>query len=68
MSLAPLTEDPWWTVQDVADHFHVVPRTVHTWRYTRTGPHGVKIGRHVLFRESEIRRWEAECEAAEAAS
>jgi predicted DNA-binding transcriptional regulator AlpA len=65
MSLA-LTEDRWWTVEDVARYFQVPPKTVHTWRYTRTGPRGVKIGRHVRFRESEIHRWETEREDAAA--
>lgn len=60
----PALTDPWLTVADVARRFQVPVKTVHTWRYTATGPRGVKFGRHVRFRESEVRRWEREREDA----
>jgi len=63
MTAPALDTDPWLTVEDVAAHFKVPPKTVHTWRYQGTGPRGVKIGRHVRFRQSEVRRWEREREA-----
>ncbi|MET9067248.1 MULTISPECIES: helix-turn-helix transcriptional regulator [Streptosporangium] len=58
-------EDPYKTTKEVAARFRTSPSTVRYWRYAGIGPRGVKIGTKVLYRESEIRRWEQEREAAE---
>lgn len=62
MTAPALDTDPWLTAREVAEHFRVPVKTIREWRYQGTGPHGVRIGRHLRYRLSEIRRWEREQE------
>lgn len=64
---ASTIEDPYWTTGEVASRFRTSPETVRYWRHIGTGPKGVKIGTRVLYRESELIRWEREREAADGA-
>ncbi|WP_336208230.1 helix-turn-helix transcriptional regulator [Nonomuraea sp. LPB2021202275-12-8] len=59
------TQDPYRTTAEVADRYRTSPGTVRYWRHAGIGPRGVKIGTKVLYRESELRRWEQQREAAE---
>lgn len=58
-------DDPWLTVEEVAERLRIQPATIHTWRYQGTAPKGTKIGRRVLFRESDVIEWEHRREEAE---
>jgi excisionase family DNA binding protein len=45
------------TPAQVADFLAVPLGTVYRWRYEHIGPTGVRVGRHVRYRRSEIERW-----------
>ena len=55
------------TIDEVADYFRTSPRTVRYWRVIGYGPQGVRIGRRVLYDEDDVKAFEQECRAAEAA-
>lgn len=50
----------WWTIEEVADHYRATPDTIRYWRQKRYGPKGQRIGNHVLYPASEIRRFDRE--------
>lgn len=31
--------------------------TIYAWRYHRQGPPGLKVGRHVRYRQGDVDRW-----------
>jgi hypothetical protein len=47
-----------WTEDELAQRWRLSPRTLRNWRYLRTGPKAVKVGRSALYPESEVLRWE----------
>lgn len=51
-------DDVFLTTAEVAARYRTTPSTVRYWRHLGTGPKGVVIGRRVLYRESELIRWE----------
>lgn len=55
--------DPYSTTAEVAKRYRTSPSTVRYWRHSGKGPRGVKIGTKVLYRESELIRWERERDA-----
>lgn len=55
--------DRFLTTAEVAERYRTSPSTVRYWRHAGIGPRGVKIGARVLYRESELIRWEREREA-----
>lgn len=57
--------DPYRTTAEVAARYRTSPSTVRYWRHAGLGPRGVKIGTKVLYRESELIRWERERDAAQ---
>jgi DNA-binding transcriptional MerR regulator len=59
------TQDPYRTTAEVAERYRTSPSTVRYWRHAGIGPKGTKIGTKVLYRESELQRWEREREMAE---
>jgi hypothetical protein len=70
LAITPLTMaaspgDIWLSNGDLAERFGVPLSTVRAWRLNGTGPQGVRIGRVVRYRLSEVRRWEREQERAE---
>ena len=52
------TGDVWLSNQDLADRYGVDVRTIRHWRMAGTGPRGVRLGRHVRYALTEVRRWE----------
>lgn len=44
--------------EDLSKRYGVPLKTVRKWRYEGTGPQGFRAGRHVRYRESDVRRWE----------
>lgn len=61
----PRAQDAFLTTSEVASRYRTSPSTVRYWRHAGIGPRGVKIGTKVLYRESELLRWERERESAE---
>lgn len=61
------TSDPYLTTAEVAERYRTAESTIRYWRHAGEGPKGVKIGRKVLYRLSELERWEQEQAEAEAA-
>ncbi|SDY50791.1 Helix-turn-helix domain-containing protein [Modestobacter sp. DSM 44400] len=45
------------TTEEVAARFRTSPATVRYWRHIGIGPDGVRVGRRVLYDESECDRW-----------
>jgi predicted DNA-binding transcriptional regulator AlpA len=58
-------DDRWLTTRDLAQRYQSPPSTIRQWRFQGSGPRGVKIGRKVLYRLSEVLRWEKALEKAE---
>jgi DNA-binding transcriptional MerR regulator len=51
-------DDRYLTTVELADMYRTTPSTIRYWRHTGYGPQGVKVGKRVLYAESEIRRWD----------
>ena len=49
--------DSYMTTDEVAAQFRTSPATVRYWRHTGYGPRGIKVGRRVLYRESDVQAW-----------
>jgi hypothetical protein len=45
------------TIEEVAARFRTSPSTVRYWRHLGIGPTGVRVGRRVLYEETECDRW-----------
>lgn len=54
------------TTEEVAEIARTAPSTVRYWRMKGTGPRGRLIGRRVLYAESDVERWLAGEDRAEA--
>jgi excisionase family DNA binding protein len=46
-----------WSPQQVADYLGVPLATVSRWRYERTGPRGIRVGKHVRYRQRDVETW-----------
>jgi predicted DNA-binding transcriptional regulator AlpA len=49
--------DRYLTTEEVAEHFRTVAATVRYWRYIGKGPKSFKVGKRVLYRESDVNAW-----------
>lgn len=56
-----------WLPQ-AADRLGVKPRTLHTWRQRRKGPASFRHAGRVVYRETALAEYLAECEAADSHS
>lgn len=56
------------TMQELADREGVALQTVRAWRVTGYGPRGMKIGKFVRYRLSDILAWEEQQLDADAAA
>jgi predicted DNA-binding transcriptional regulator AlpA len=45
------------TTEEYAHLARTVPATIRYWRHIGTGPRGFKLGRRVLYVESDVRAW-----------
>jgi hypothetical protein len=45
------------TTDDLAAIMHAPPDTLRHWRLTGYGPRGVRIGRRILYRASDVEAW-----------
>ena len=51
------SEEKLLTLPQVADHLGVPLQTVYQWRTRGEGPRGIKVGRHVRVRRSDLNAW-----------
>lgn len=56
--------DPWLTTPEVAARLRQPESTLRYWRQKGIGPLSTRIGRRVLYRTSEIERFERAAERA----
>jgi excisionase family DNA binding protein len=49
--------EPLIDVQQLADYLDVPVKTLYAWRYRREGPPAFRVGRHLRYRRTDIRRW-----------
>ncbi len=45
------------TTDEVAAYFRTTAATARYWRHVRKGPRSFKVGRRVLYRESDVKAW-----------
>lgn len=45
------------TTEQLAERLQVPVATVRMWRHRGTGPKGVRLGRHVRYRASDLEAW-----------
>lgn len=48
------------TQEQLAERWHLSPRTLEQWRWLGKGPKFLKIGARVLYREADVDAWETE--------
>ncbi len=49
--------EPMLTTKELADYLGVAPQAIHDLRTAGRGPRGIKVGRELRFRTSEIQAW-----------
>jgi excisionase family DNA binding protein len=54
----------YFTPDQVAERYQVSEATLKEWRYKGTGPEYVRLGRHVRYPATALKRWEKGREAA----
>lgn len=54
----------YFTPEQVAERYQVSEATLKEWRYKRSGPAYVRLGRHVRYPAKALEQWEAKREAA----
>jgi predicted DNA-binding transcriptional regulator AlpA len=52
-----LTADRLLDTDEVAEYLGIPPNSLKMWRYRRTGPPWLKLGRHVRYRLTAIEQW-----------
>jgi predicted DNA-binding transcriptional regulator AlpA len=55
---APVRLDDLLTIDQLAERYGLDRRTLQNWRWQRTGPRGIKVGRNVLYPAAEVAAWE----------
>jgi len=53
--------EPLLTIEDVAAYLQVPVGTLYQWRTRGGGPVGLRVGRHVRYRRSDVERWLKQC-------
>ena len=51
------TDNQLLSVGQLAELLGVPARTIYTWRYRRTAPPGIRLGKHLRFRRSDVEAW-----------
>lgn len=57
VSLRLLAQERLWTPSEVARYLGVPVRTLYAWRYRGEGPPGLRVGKHLRYRRTEIDAW-----------
>lgn len=47
----------WLTTAQLAEMLQVPAATVRQWRYLKIGPRGVRVGKYVRYRRSDVESW-----------
>lgn len=42
---------------ELAEYLKIPVKTIYNWRSEGTGPRGIRVGRHVRFRRTDIEAW-----------
>lgn len=50
-------EDTLLTTTELAAYLSVPVATLHQWRHRGVGPRGIRVGRHVRYRSSDVDAW-----------
>lgn len=50
-------EHEFMTITELSDLLRVPRATVYYWRYSGTGPRGLRFGKQVRYRRSDVERW-----------
>lgn len=50
------------SVDEVAARFGVAKSTVYRWNHIGTGPRRIRVGKHVRYREADVRAFEKKAE------
>ena len=45
------------TTESMHEQYHFPQKTLYGWRYHRTGPPSVRLGRRVYYRRRDVERW-----------
>jgi len=45
------------TLSEVADYLGLPVKTLYQWRSTGRGPRGLRVGKHVRYRWSDVETW-----------
>jgi excisionase family DNA binding protein len=48
---------PLATAEQVSQYLGIPVNTLYQWRLRRTGPVGLRIGRHLRYRWSDVEKW-----------
>jgi excisionase family DNA binding protein len=55
---APAGEDrPLLSIEELAEYLDVPVATVRTWRANKSGPRGIRVGKRIRYRPSDIELW-----------
>lgn len=57
---SPESDQEFLTIGELAEYLKVPEETVRSWRHRDTGPRGVRLGKHVRYRRSDVDAWIAE--------
>ena len=49
--------EPLWGVPELAEYLGVPVKTVYLWRYQRTGPPAIRVGRFLKYRPGAVEAW-----------
>ncbi len=52
-----MESDPLLTVAQLAALLQVPPQTLYGWRTRGEGPRGLRVGRHVRYRQRDVDKW-----------
>lgn len=63
-----MVEQEFMTLDEVAAYFRLRRDSVKFWRYQGRGPRCTKIGKHLLYRTTDVHEWAAQQEAEQARS
>ncbi|MEN3267103.1 helix-turn-helix domain-containing protein [Pseudonocardia sp.] len=55
--IEPEVREPLWGVEEVSAYLGVPVRTLYQWRTKNYGPHGMRVGRHLRYKASDVVRW-----------
>ncbi len=54
-------DDPLMTIEEVGAYLQVPVKTLYDWRHKGCGPRGMRVGRYVRYRRSDVDTWLESC-------